>query len=619
MNRRIALFVIASMIGALPIGVSHADCPADPYPCGDEWPNKLEGPFALREVRHVQVPSHDGVMLDGWLSFPDLPPGVRAPVILISTPYLATVMVHPGFGPFVMRHPDSDVTIPGSGGWWDEEHLEFDQSINGLGVFPIRWIRRGFVLANFSVRGTGHSEGCFDTGGHLEQRDQKVLVDWLASQEWSNGRVGMGGLSYPGWTTWQGAVQAPASLKAIASLAPVVDYFEFLHTPQAARVVPVFYVVPPFVAQYSNPAVLGYPSRLPGDVVTGAACTDRVENAVEFYGSVATGVRSQAFFEERDLTSRLSDVRAAVLQVQGFGDPGHFTQDRLLTRSLDPATPFRELRGWWGHEAPDASKPFEPPPQGGEQSWEEIVTGWFDYWLKGIGPQPRLGVVDHQDQAGEWHESTAWPPPEASQEALFLSSGALATAPGGEATTFRSIPPPHELAFLSGALGAGNLGGLSLCGSPPGLPRVNAVYLAEASSDVVIAGNPYLDIRLSSDLPGGVVAANIYDLGPDFRCAPGRVAVGATWLATGAVDLEYYETRYEPRSFAVNVPTNLRIDLTDVTAVIKAGHRIAVVLGHGEMAERLAQPGRYPNITVYADSQIVLPTTRGSFVEAEQG
>ncbi len=562
----------------------------------------------------MQVTSHDGTILDGWLSFPALPEGVKAPVILISTPYLATVMHHPAFGPLIFRHPGSDLPVGGFyqdagevSAWWDDSALQGDKAINALGIQPIHWIQRGFVLANFSIRGAGHSGGCFDTGGRNEQLDQKVLIDWLASQPWSNGRVGMGGLSYPGWTTWQGAVQAPPALKAIASIAPIVNYYEYLHTPQGARSSSVFGVIPPFQAQYGNPAVLGDLALLP-ETLARAGCPQ--ENAAETYLPIATGSRSRSFFEERNLALRLKDVRAAVLHAEGYGDVAHIIQDRELTASLAPGTPFREVRGWWTHEHPGEHFPFDP--NGPEQNWEEVVTGWFEYWLKGVGPIPRL-AVDHADMAGTWYESRAWPPPEAREETLFLASGALGTAAEGEPAQFLSA---HRLD--TPALGAGSgqplPGGWTLCAAP-GLPGLSAVFAKEVTSDLVVAGNPYLLARISSSLPAGTVTVNLYDLPPDFACDGNGLPVSASWLARGGADLEHYASPYDPVAFPVDTPTELRIDISDVTAVIKPGHRIAVVMSHGEFVDHFGQPGAYPVITVYPESRIVLPLIQGSLRE----
>ena len=59
------------------------------------------------------------------------------------------------------------------------------------------------AVAIFNVRGTGNSGGCFSWLGPAEQRDQAFLVEWLAKRPWSNGRIGMMGLSYHGTTPWE--------------------------------------------------------------------------------------------------------------------------------------------------------------------------------------------------------------------------------------------------------------------------------------------------------------------------------------------------------------------------------------------------------------------------------
>lgn len=585
-----------------------------PAPPKTDWPEDLEGPFSRRSTEHVKVPSHDGVLLDGYLSFPDLPPGVRAPVVLTSTPYQSMCYVHPGGGPSCKGNPESD-------GWWDAT-LNDDEATAGIGILPIRWIERGFVLANFNVRGTGESAGCHDAGGLTEQRDQKALVDWLAAQEWSNGRVGMGGISYDGWTTWQAATQAPDALKAVVSLAPVVDFYELMYTPQGARITAITYSMGPYFQQLqTTPPMFTDPSTAVGETVSKTSCPPSAATT-EIYGSYPSGARDASFYKERNLTALAANVKVPMLQVQGYRDPGHFFQDRSLTAQLPDQLPVREIRGWWGHAYPGASGTFDPI--GGEENWEDIVIGWMEFWLKGKGDAPRLGV-EHLDQMGGWHESTEWPPAEADDETLFLVGQTLASIPGVGDATFRSAPPLQETGYLGvvssytpiGDVYDGELGGAgaSLCPAPAGAPQVSAPFMIEATKDVVIAGNPRLDLVISSDLPGGIVSATMFALEPGFRCEDG-VPEGATWLGFGAADLEYYETRYTARAFPVGEKTPVSIDLTDVTALVPAGHRFAIVVSHGEIGQSLAQPTRAPSITIHAgdseSSRLVVPILKGS-------
>ena len=103
-----------------------------------------------------------------------LPPGVKAPVVLISSPY---------FGQTTASGDVDDYFAP-------------------------RWlVDHGYAGAAVSLRGTGNSGGCLDFFGTSEQRDQALLVEWLAAKPWSNGRVAMYGLSYMGTTPWEAAIQ----------------------------------------------------------------------------------------------------------------------------------------------------------------------------------------------------------------------------------------------------------------------------------------------------------------------------------------------------------------------------------------------------------------------------
>lgn len=165
---------------------------------------------AAGEVRHVQVRSWDGTTLDGWLHFPAAPVE-RAPVVLVSSPY------------FGQTHPTGG---PGNTG---------DRVEGNEWQAPIRRLTsEGYVVAMFSVRGTGNSGGCFDFFGPSEERDQPHLVRWLARQPWSNGRVGMIGLSYLAATAIEAAVQRPRALKTIAVTGVVTDWWVFNGSPQGA-------------------------------------------------------------------------------------------------------------------------------------------------------------------------------------------------------------------------------------------------------------------------------------------------------------------------------------------------------------------------------------------------
>ena len=87
----------------------------------------------------------------------------------------------------------------------------------------------GYVLAVADVRGKGASFGARrGFSDRTEAQDGHDLVQWLAAQPWSNGRVGMYGCSYLGGTTVHVASTAPPALRAIFTGATDIDKFAFV-------------------------------------------------------------------------------------------------------------------------------------------------------------------------------------------------------------------------------------------------------------------------------------------------------------------------------------------------------------------------------------------------------
>src|SRR5581483_12020523 len=88
--------------------------------------------------------------------------------------------------------PDSDEKFPVILG----AHA-YNKNLQSPPMLPVGFTpRRGYVQAVFNVRGSGGSEGFYQLMGPQEVRDVCDLIDWLAAQPWSNGVVGMFGVSY---------------------------------------------------------------------------------------------------------------------------------------------------------------------------------------------------------------------------------------------------------------------------------------------------------------------------------------------------------------------------------------------------------------------------------------
>jgi len=95
---------------------------------------------------------------------------------------------------------------------------------------PVYWCRNGFILINADQRGSWYSEGDLTFMSPQEAEDCYDLIEWAGTQSWSNGKVGMQGVSYLAWTQWKVAALQPPHLAAINPWEGVSDFYRELAT-----------------------------------------------------------------------------------------------------------------------------------------------------------------------------------------------------------------------------------------------------------------------------------------------------------------------------------------------------------------------------------------------------
>ena len=112
-----------------------------------------------------------------------------------------------------------DIHIPeGEGPWpviltYIPYRKDDQQPLTGM---QHHWAQHGYIGARVDCRGTGSSEGSNDDEYRIvEQRDGFDVVEWIADQDWCDGKVAMTGGSYGGFTSVQVAALAPPHLVTI--------------------------------------------------------------------------------------------------------------------------------------------------------------------------------------------------------------------------------------------------------------------------------------------------------------------------------------------------------------------------------------------------------------------
>lgn len=90
---------------------------------------------------------------------------------------------------------------------------------------PERWVPDGYAIVVVDARGTGKSPGYYELMSALQTRDVHDVIEWAGGQPWSNGKVGMLGVSYLAIKQWQVAALQPPHLAAMIPWEGMFDHY----------------------------------------------------------------------------------------------------------------------------------------------------------------------------------------------------------------------------------------------------------------------------------------------------------------------------------------------------------------------------------------------------------
>lgn len=433
-------------------------------------------------VEQYRVEAADGLELDTWIVRPDIDGEV--PVVLEVTPYY-------GGGPPVFRSGVDGV----------------DESLtSGLGTLAQILVEHGYAFGISSVRGTGNSEGCFTQGGPEEGKDTAAVVEAVAVESWSNGNVGLIGVSYPGTTPQQVWLEAPPSLKTIVPISGISDLYKY----NFKNGVPIWIQGYGFNTYYwpmvgLSPTGLsgGYaatdPTKVPGSVA-GEVCEDQVD--VQSAGVQATldGNKGE-YWQKRDFpaihraTWDLNPERASVFYIHGLQDWNvkPHNMEQWLDQIQDSGVDYKVWLGQWPHAWPQR-----------DDWWNVTVLAWFDDALKGKD----TGILDApavqvQDDEGRWRHEHRWPPQTRTKTLHPHDNGTLQSDPGsGEVTyhdraggkTWQPSPVSQQTAPVEDALWQIVDEGQEGAWGPD-----RVVFRSEPlQEDMLLAGQPHFSANVSA-------------------------------------------------------------------------------------------------------------------------
>jgi putative CocE/NonD family hydrolase len=429
--------------------------------------------------------------------------------------------------------------------------------------------RKGYACVVQDVRGKFSSGGAFDPGVH-EVDDGTDTVDWVASEPWCDGRVGLWGESYYGFTAVAAAVGGHPAIRCIAPGDIAVDrraaWFRqgafLLNTTGtwALAMDAPEYADVSGVDPYHLPLVeLGRPVGLEG----------------AYLRAILTRLEDAAWWRQRGLRHRLHEVRVPVLSWSGWWDTYLGAQLRehaeLLASHPQPAT-VHLLVGPWDHEGSGEHTDrvvCVPVPPTAEHRWDAYQAFFDRYLLDADVPAPPAADV-FTIGPNRWRELPAWPPPDVRPTPLFLRAdgrAALAAPTDDEPPDTFTYDPADPLPELVGR------NGWALCAALGDRRRFDdridvLRYVGEPLAD---------DLELTGPLSARLFAASSA-VDTDFTVTLADVFPDGTvnTVADGIVRARYRRGLDRPVPLVPGAVEAYDVDLHATSYVVRAGHRLRV-------------------------------------------
>lgn len=505
-------------------------------------------------------------------------------------------------------------------------------------------LSHGYVLACADTRGTGASFGV-NEGVYTEAEagDAFEIIEWLASQPWSNGKVGMTGSSYEGTNQLMAAAKKPPHLKAIMPTMAMFDLYDLAYPGGIYRsdLVKTWSEMTRQLDTLRPPApvdedkdgklikealALRSQNVFPHDLISGLKFRDDKDSA--------SGRRIYEAWQPAGFMREIKESGVAICLIGGWYDA--YSRDAfLMFRNLGPL--FKMIVLDCPHSPSDPSIVPEAI---------NILTNdqlrWFDYWLKGIengvtGEGPIQFQTNIEGATRTWRSTEAWPLPESKVRSYFFQpgrSGSSYSTNDGRLT----IEPPREEEggdrytvdysstsgektrwdntvagdFDYGDMSARDAKGLTYT-TPP---------LAE---DLEVTGHPVLHLWASSTATDGDFIAFLEEV--DSKGASRYVTEGclrASQRTLGKAPYDNFGLPYHPSAkkdvapLVPGAPTELVFDLLPTSTIFNVGNRLRITIvcaDRDNLATPVLTPA--PTVTVYRNagsaSRLDLPILKKGF------
>ena len=337
----------------------------------------------------------------------------------------------------------------------------------------------GYIFVMEDIRGRYRSEGTFvmqrppkpadaDAKAIDESTDTNDSIDWmLANIPGNNGRVGMLGVSYDGWTTAMGMLGGHPALRAVSPQASPADMFlgDDFHHNGAFRLSYGFeYAWLTEATRENSDFDFGrydtYEWYLNVGPLSNIQAKVLKDKKLPTWSDFVAHPNYDAFWQRQAMRPYLTRVTVPTLNVAGWWDQEDFYGPVTIYRALEThddksrnflvVGPWRH-GGWAGGPGQKLGK-IDFGSATGEYYRSRIEAPFFAYYLKDKGSLEQPEATVFESGSNRWRTFSAWPPREATTRSLYFhANGRLSFTPppASEGSSFDSYisDPAHPVPY----------------------------------------------------------------------------------------------------------------------------------------------------------------------------
>jgi uncharacterized protein len=557
-------------------------------PVYDERPGKLQVPAALGdyERRAVDIPMRDGVKLHTVILVPRGAKG--APLLLTRTPYDADDMTS--------LHPSSRLAAVLDG---------YDHAADVI-------VAGGYIRVVQDVRGKYGSEGGYVmnrpfAGGGLNPTrvdhatDTWDTIDWLVKNvPEGNGRVGVIGISYDGFTALTALVNPHPALAVAVPMNPMVDGWrgdDWFHNGAFRQMMADYVWEQVATTDNSDKFRWGTYDLYDDFMRAGSAGEFGREHGLEqigFWRNLVQHAAYDSFWQSQAVDRILAGqpLKVPVMVVHSLWDQEDIYGAPAVYRAMEPLDSrndkvYLSIGPWYHGQSIDDGSALGPIPWDQDTSkwWRRnVLAPFLAHYLKGE-PMDVAPVTAFRTGSNEWQRLDAWPAATSDTRLYLKPDAALGfEAPGREPRTADYVSDPtHPVSFVPRpvrAVGYDDDHWYAWLATDQrnaaARPDVLSFATGGLTRPVTVAGNPRVRLTASTSGTDSDWIVKLIDVYPDV--VPGKLGLGGYQFAV-AMDIfrgRYRESLSEPKPLVPGKPLLYEFDLPLVNHVFEPGHRIMV-------------------------------------------